>query len=340
MRSFPFPRRLGFGQLLVAGATLVLPAVVAAQPTAVDRAASSQNEYRQAHEAARSHNWLEARRILLGLWARAKTYDVAASLSEAEFGLGHNAASAQYMDYALRHVTPNESAATVANMKSALEKLRPKVGVVSIVTNDPSAMLSLDGAVLDYDREAEIFVEPGAHVFQARSGDRTSTETLEAVAGTSQVLTLELPQAGATPATALPLALPPSSDTNDTAASPRTIALLVGGALAVGGLGTGIGFGVSSNSSENDASDYRARVGSRGCASPSASSDCQALQDAVDSQRRKTHVANIGYGVAAVGLVTVGVALLWPRSNRVLSARASQLELRWSGDAISLGGQF
>jgi hypothetical protein len=334
--------RLGLRVLLVASAACALPAVAAAQDAAAERAASSQSDYRKAHEAARSKNWIEARRILRGLWAQAKTYDVAASLSEAEFALGHPAAAARYMDYALRHVVPNESAATVANMKSALEKLRPRVGAVKVTIDDPSASLSLDGDAIDYEPETEVFVEPGQHVFEARSGERVSSRAIDAAAGTNQALKLELPAAAAsTLASAQAPWLASTPVARDTGPRPRTIALAVGSALAVGGLGTGIGFGLSSNASEREANDYRARIGEAGCRSASTSSDCTSLQESVDSQRRKTLVANVGYGVAAVGLVTLGVALLWPRSKDSVSSRSSsRVELRWSGDAISLGGKF
>jgi hypothetical protein len=328
--------------LVVLTATCALPTVASAQDAAAERAASSQSDYRKAHEAARSHNWLEARRILLGLWQQAKTYDVAASLSEAEYALGHVAASARYMDYALRHVTPNESAATVANMKGALEKLRPKVGAVKVSVNDPAARLSLDGGELEYDPEIEIFVEPGQHLFEARgAGDRTSYKTIDAAAGSSQTLRLELPSVAAmTPASSpAPLTAAPA-DAPQSGSRPRTIALFVGGALAGGGLSTGIGFGLSSNSSERDVQHYRVAIGDAGCGSGRAPADCVSLQDAVDSQRRKTLLANVGYGVATAGFVTIGVALLWPRSHEPLKSRASKLELRWSGDSLSVGGQF
>lgn len=340
MSSFIRSNRFAFRPWLVACAVWAAPAAAAAQQAAVERAAVSQSDYRKAHEAARSHNWSEARRILLGLWAQAKTYDVAASLSEVEYALGHAAASAQYVDYALRHVTPNESAATLANMKSALEKLRPKVGAVKLTLDQPNVTVSVDGAVIDYEPESEVFVEPGAHVFEARSGERTTSKSIDVAAGSSQRLALELPQATTEPAALFSASSTAPSDLRHGESHARTVALWVGGALAVGGLGTGIGFGLASNAAERDADDYRARVGPRGCPNGATSESCAALQDSVNSQRSKTRIANIGYGVAGVGLVTVGVALLWPRSHPPASARASRLELSFSGDRLWLGGNF
>jgi len=195
---------------------------------------------------------------------------------------------------------------------------------------------------VDYEPELEIFVEPGQHLFEARgAGDRTSYKTIDATAGSSQSLRLELPSV----ATLTPASLPapstqPFTDAPQADSRPRKIALFVGGALAVGGLSTGIGFGLSSNSSERDVQHYRALVGGAGCGNGQAPADCAALQDSVDSQRRKTLLANVGYGVAAVGFVTVGVALLWPRSHEASKSRAAKLELRWAGDAISVAGKF
>lgn len=339
-------RRIRLFHLLLASASMALPGLAAAQPNAAEQATSSQGEYRKAHEAARAHNWVEARRILLGLWSKAKTYDVAASLSEAEFALGHPAASAQYMDYALRHVTPNESAATVANMKSALEKIRPKVGGVKVSVNDANATLTVDDVAIEYDPKLELFLDPGRHVLEAAVGERRVSRTVDTVASETQSIELELPK----PASTLPLPTPPElpptpaadrPSTSDSGVKPRAIALIVGGGLAVAGVGMGLGFGIASNSSESDVEDYRRQLGSSGCqAGSSTSASCASLRDAVDSQRRQTHLANLGYGLAAAGFVTVGVALLWPHSADTASSRTPNLELRWAGNGISLGGKF
>jgi hypothetical protein len=321
---------------------LATSGVASAEPASVEGATISQLEYRRAHEAARRHDWLEARRILLELWARAKTYDVAASLSEAEFALGHPAASAQYMDYALSHVTPNESAATVANMRAALSKLQPQIATIELTSSEPLDAVTLDGVALEFEQSARIFVEPGRHVFRAQAGGRTSQRTIEAGAGAAQTLKLELPPVAA--AAAMPIASSTrSSDATDGGPEPRTVALLVSGALALGGLGTGVGFGVASNAAESDVTDYRARVGVNGCPDANTSPDCRALRDAIDSQRHRTQLANVGYGVgAAAGLVTLGVALLWPTTTQHAEkpARVSRLQLRWSGHALELGGDF
>ncbi len=324
---------------------MALPGLAAAQPNAAEQATSSQGEYRKAHEAARARNWVEARRILLGLWSKAKTYDVAASLSEAEFALGHPAASAQYMDYALRHVTPNESAATVANMKSALEKLRPKVGGVKVTMNDANATLTVDGATVEYDPKLELFLDPGRHVLEAAVGERRVSKSVDTVASETQSIELELPKPASSPLPPPPPELPPpapgKASTADSGAKPRAIALIGGGGLAVAGVGLGLGFGIASNSSESDVEDYRRQLGSSGCQGGAiTSASCASLRDAVDSQRRQAHLANLGYGLAAAGFVTVGVALLWPHSADTASARTPTLELRWAGNGISLGGKF
>jgi hypothetical protein len=337
--------RLGLLHLLLASASVALPALAEAGPTAADQATASQAEYRKAHEAARAHNWVEARRILLGLWSKAKTYDVAASLSEAEFALGHPAASAQYMDYALRNVTPNESATTVANMKSAIEKIRPRVGGVKLTVSEPSAIVTVDGARVEYDPKIEIFLEPGRRVLEAAVGERKVTKTVDAVASETQSIELELPQPASTPPPP-PVAessppTPVKADTADSGLKPRTIALIAGGGVAVVGVGMGLGFGLASNSSESDVEDYQRKLGANGCqGGASAVASCASLRDAGESQRRNAHLANIGYGIAALGLATVGVALLWPHSGDAASARAPNVELRWAGNGLFLDGKF
>jgi hypothetical protein len=328
---------------LLAATATSFPTVAAAQAASTEEAPNPQSEYRKAHEAARARNWPEARRILLALWKREKTYDVAASLSEAEFALGRAAASARYMDYALRHVTPNESAATIANMKSALDKIRPKVGGAKVIINEPTAQLSVDGEVVDHDPKLEIFLDPGQHVLEASAGDRRLSKTILVRAGETQTFEFDLPPAApkllAQPATGEPAA-PEQPDTAEQGIGVRKIVLFAGGALAMAGLGSGIGFGIASNSAEDDVKDYRAQVGSSGCQNSSSSGDCSALRDAVESQRRSSLIANVSYGVAAVGLVAVGAALLWPQTEDAKDARASRVELRWTGNGFSLGGTF
>ena len=310
---------------------------VAQQTTAEERATTARSEYRRAHEAARRSDWPEARRILMKLWASSRTYDVAASLSEAEYALGHAAAGAGYMDYALSHVPPNESAATVENMKAALAQLRTKVAVVELRLDEP-ASLQLDGQPLELGPETRLFLEPGSHVLRARAGQRAASTTIEAVAGTVHAVRLELrdPSEAVSPRPPLRAA----TEDADTGPRPRTIALMIGGALALSGAVTGIGFGLASNASERDAERYRARLGASGCPS-AASSECEGLRDAVDSQRHQSQLANVGYGVAAAGLVTVGVALLWPTKARAESAkRGSSLAVRWSGDTLVMSSAF
>jgi hypothetical protein len=327
---------LGF----LAAVATSFPTVATAQTTTAEQAPNPQIEYRRAHEAARARNWPEARRILLALWKREKTYDVAASLSEAEFALGHVAASAQYMDYALRHVTPNESAATIANMKGALEKIRPKVGGAKVIINDPTAQLSVDGEAVDHDPKIEIFLDPGQHVLQATAGERKLSKTILVRAGETQTFEFDLPPAAPTLAAQPATAAPEQAHTAEQSMDVRKIVLFAGGALAAAGLGTGIGFGVASDSAEGDVEDYRARVGSGGCQGSSASAECSALRDAADSQRRNSLIANVGYGVAAAGLVAVGAALLWPHGDDAKDARAARVQVRWTGNGFSLGGTF
>jgi hypothetical protein len=330
---------LGFLALAVTS----FPPIAAAQASTADQALNAQSEYRKAHDAAKARNWTEARRILLGLWKREKTYDVAASLSEAEFALGRVAASAQYMDYALRHVTPNESATTIANMRAALGKIRPKVGGAKVIINDPTAQFSVDGEAVDLEPNVEVYLDPGQHVLQATAGDRKVSKTINVRAGETQTFEFELPPAPSTsaaPTESTAPATPKPADSTGPSGNVRHVALIAGGALAVAGLGTGIGFGIASNSAEGDVEDYRARVGSGGCQGSSSSADCSALRDAADSQRRSSLIANVGFGFAAAGIVAVGAALLWPQGHEAESARASRVQLRWTGDGVSFGGTF
>src|SRR5438105_10853574 len=89
--------------------TLALSACLmgaATKAAAQDAAHDANAQYRQAFAALSQRNWLEARRLLLPLWQKAHTWDVASGLGQAEFLLDNYATGATYTAFALANLPP------------------------------------------------------------------------------------------------------------------------------------------------------------------------------------------------------------------------------------------
>jgi hypothetical protein len=329
---------------------VTLPLLPAATAAAQPKPAASAEDttrvrslYRQGAAAYSAGKYEEARNALREAWSIRQTYDVAAALGQAELELKLYRDAAEHLRFAVNNFAPVESEQSLEALKRNLKDATARVTEVNIVVNEAGAQVAIDGKTVSVaPLLSSVFVEPGKHVVRATLDEQVVEQPLEAVAGRQETVKLHLtqpPKASASTNTTAP----PGASAGDAGSSetPRTVALIVGGTLAVAGIGTAIGFGLASNSAEDDAENAGRRVAGQGCSGSESSSDCKSLRTAVDDQRSNGHIANIGYGIAAIGLATVGVALLWPRSKR--STRASSqppLSLHVTSNAVYVGGSF
>jgi hypothetical protein len=75
--------------------------------------------YQQGKEAIKAQRWVDAKTKLTDAWTIRPSYDVALSLSQAEFNLDHFAESAQYLAYYFRNVSAKENEKNLTNAKQA-----------------------------------------------------------------------------------------------------------------------------------------------------------------------------------------------------------------------------
>lgn len=306
------------GRYALLVAALSLPAAVTRPASA--QVPSSQAQYRRAYDAIEKKRWPEARALLLELWSRSRTYDVAASLGQVEYQLKHYPAAAHYMAFAIANVAPKERPANVERYRQALAEISQLVATLRVSVDHASAEVFVNGEKVGVSPLAsEVFVEPGVHTLEARLGtDESVKKTLAVEAGESYSVALELGALDAETAAALSGqrsrrrasdAAPPGAD------APRSlIPVYVGSAVTVLGASMAIGFGVAANSAEDDVRTLRRRLGPSGCADgTAAATDCDRVADAVDRQQSNATLSNVGLGVAAVaGLGTLGYWLFWP----------------------------
>jgi hypothetical protein len=304
--------------------------------------------YQQGKEAIRAQRWVDAKNKLTDAWTLRPSYDVALSLSQAEFNLDHFAESAQYLAYYFRNVSAKENENNLANAKQAFEAAKAKVGSVA-VTAPRGAEILVDGKVVGTAPiDTNAFVRPGKRIFEARLGEAKAQQEVQAVAGQEQQISLKFaePTASAGSATIASTAtvdagLPegPTPITTAPAPAPKRslVPVYVGAGVAAVGLGLGIGFALAAGSDRDDIDGFKQKNGGSGCKDGSGlSSDCAAQRDAAEARDRHLTYEIVGFslaGAAAIGTLTY---LLWPQPS-VISGSANKA-IRLGGGASPDGG--
>jgi hypothetical protein len=311
-------------------------------------------QYARAQEALKQQDWEEARRLLLELWSKVQTYDVAASLGQAEFHLKDYASAAQHMAFAVANAPPMEHPDVLEKFRVGLEQLKKRVATVSVTVNVAEHPLSLgvDGAPREVRSfPAEIFLEPGSHVIEVANDRGALAKRLDVAAGQAyQVefnLTPKKPLASsqATVDRAGPIAPRPQADGAERA--PSMVPVIVGGAITLVGVGVGTGFALAASSNASDADALRSRIGSGVCGETAAAADCSALKAAADNRQRNQNTAVAGFAIGATALIATGAYwLLSTLHNGETSPTQETGQLRMSvsgGDhagVVWLSGEF
>ncbi|HVY25472.1 MAG TPA: hypothetical protein VHB79_02935, partial [Polyangiaceae bacterium] len=164
--------------------------------------------YQQGKEAIKAQHWADAKSRLTDAWTIRPSYDVALSLSQAEFNLEQYDESARHLAYYFKNVSAKENENNLANAKQAFEAVKAKVGAVE-VTAPRGADILVDGKLIGTaPLEANTFVKPGKRIVEARLGQAKAQQELQAVAGQEQQVALKFeepakpaPAAAASPVT-------------------------------------------------------------------------------------------------------------------------------------------
>lgn len=331
------------------------PSAAGAQPTRTEAFSSlPMTRYREAHTAMARDDWQAAREVLLELWGRSQSYDVAASLGQVEHKLGNNVAAAHYLTFAVAHLAPKERPETLTLYRAALDELEGQIGRIQVSVSHDAADLRIDGTLVGVSPlTSPVFVEPGEHTVEARLADSVVSKRVQVAKGSWIALELSLAQPAPEPSAMPPTPAPTAFATlraevtpfpAEVSGSRSSVPLYVGGGLTLAGLGMAIGFGIAANADEAKANALRARLGPTACSSGTATrSACDAADRAVEAQRRDALLSTIGIGVASVAAVTsVGYLLFWPKpkpSSARVRVRPSGGWTR-TGAALGLLGEF
>jgi hypothetical protein len=301
--------------------------------TTVTRVAHANDEqsrrqiYEQAREAIQSGRWEEARSLFQELWNSRRTYDVALQLGQAEYNLKRYRDAAEHLAFGLMLLPPREKAATAERSQQLLNRCKQEVGAIDLRIKNKGADVLVDGqTVAESPLVTEIFVEPGMHSVSVQLGGHHPTSfTIQLAAGETQRRTVELKPLSATtgePSTASrdaqtdrpePIDSPPALPTHHASWVP----VVVGGALALAGISTGLGFQLVRNARHDESQRMRADL-QGSCATPTASNadTCRRLYEIASDYDR--------YGRVELGSLVLGGAALLGTGAYFLIARPDQ----------------
>lgn len=326
---------------------------VATPGVAQDLANDANAQYRKAFTALSQKNWLEARRLLLPLWQRSQTWDVASGLGQAEFFLNNYATAATYTAFALANLPPKEKLTTAERLRAALDEMKQSVGTLRVTVSEAGAEILLDDErVGSSPLGREVYANPGAHRIQARvlNGAQTTQSFLvEAGKSYQMALILEKPvDEGASGflASAAPRAIAapnanPAADRDRW--RPNWTPVLVSGGLAVAAAAIGAGFAIDARSAKTAGAEAlneaEGQFGDNPCAPSNGggSEICQSVESNADRRKTSNTVATASFAISGVfAAAAVGSYFIWakPRTPRV------DAWLGPNGGGLSWAGQF
>ena len=333
--------------LALGTAAVLVPAPAGAQESAND----ANPQYRKAFDALAQKNWAEARRLLLPLWQKARTWDVAAGLGQAEFLLQNRALGATYTAFALANLPPKEKTKTAERLRAALAEMKEAVATIHVTVSQDGAEIWVAGELVGTSPLArELYLDPGIHSIQARlESGAQSGQRLEVQAGKSYEVALSVDNpvdashagiAPATPASATPTAgIAPPPAAGDSGG--RTwVPVFVTGGLAVAAAAIGTGFAVDARSAKADGakalSEAEAQFGMNPCTASNGggSEICQSLENAEDRRKSSNTVATVSFVVSGVfAVAAIGSYFLWakpaaPRLDAWLGSESGGLSLK------------
>lgn len=322
---------------------LALSVVAAPARAEPGRSASATFEERQATykrgiNAMLARDWLEAERIFSTLWREQQSWDVAVSLGQCELNLRRYRDAAEHLSVGLRLFPVRDKRELFEAAKAGLEEAKKHVGTLVITVDRDDANVLVDGAFVGRSPlPSEVFVEPGARRLEAqREGFEPAKRDVLAEAGKEHSIELTLaprrPVTAEAPSGEAPAA-PRAGTTNadserERGASFNWVPAVVGGAVAIGGVGMFLGFTAAANGDEDDLEAFRDRNGPSACAPSSADrpSECASIAETGRSLDRNRNWATAGLVVA--GTAVVGTAAYYLVESALSGPPASSASTR------------
>jgi len=348
--------------IFVCGSLLGSTFPAQAEETRSQAIAAAQRVYREAHEAMDRGDWLNARRLLLDLWQKSETYDVAASLGEAEYALGNYPDAARYLQFAIAEAPPKEKKSLIDDYQRALTEVEKRVAKLRVRAEPEGAEVVLDGRELGpAPLRAPVYVNPGHHEFSLRTERGVVNKAIETTAGNTYEIRLaalpDAPDSSSVTAandgrastraelSSSAAVVPPTDDFAPRSSAAR-YAPWVSGGIALVGFGVGVGFLVSSAHQREDMRNVLDRFPeAQPCAANTPHvTECARVKELDRDARSHQLVGLVSIGVGAAAAVTTAVLILSKSGRRhEASTRSSTLVVPvWQpGRAVlNVQGQF
>ena len=314
------------------------PAAPAASAGADEQAA---RQLRAGNKAFKEGDFAGAERAYREAFALKRGYDIAGNLGAAELSLGKLRECAQHLAFTLRLFPITGEPALREQMARAFGQCRRGVGAVRVEVTGAGgpigATVLVDGlAAGEAPLLDEVFVEPGAHVIEAR---------LDGYAGASQRVSVDRGSAAAVTLALTPLPAPPATIVQVVAARRRSLApglaLAIAGAV---GLGGGAAFISLSASKRTDAAGQAGSIltGHGSCVPGAGNYDaarCPGLQSTLRADDAFHDVAVGAFVAGGAALAGAAAYFLWPqrRPSSGPDLRVTPVVGAGSGGAIFSG---
>jgi PEGA domain len=282
-------------------ASLGSPAMAQTAQSTADRASELFDKGNALYKQSR---WAEA-------WDIRKSFDLAANLGDCELQIGQNREAAEHLAYAVREFPLSGKPALRERLQQRFAEARARVGALRVRVSVPGAEVTADGHVVGVAPLAEeVFVDPGAHVLEARLGDyETGRASVEVGPGGSREVALALVR----------------KREGGVGGEESKKALVIGGAALTGlALVTGTVLAVVAHAKASDATAKTATLPQPGATSPCVqqASVCGTIDNDWASRDRLSNASmGVFIGAGAVGLATLGYGLFAPRAQRATGLR-------------------
>lgn len=319
----------------------------AASEAMTDKARDLYNEGRKFYS---DDEYDKAHASLLAAWSLKKHWQIAGMLGLCEVKMKRYRDAAEHLTFAIRTGAGSASAAELKRMQEGLATAKREVGMLKVQVDTDEAEVRINGHLVGSAPLIDpLFVNAGEHVLMASTPTRSSADVKVTVgAGTMMELVLrvdqvtedppERPDAGTVAPAGDAGPAPEAGEDSQRSLTPA----IIGGAVALVGLGVGVGFTMSASGKESDRDDIADTIGGGDACGPSTpfTVQCQEIQDLDDQAGTRRNIALGGFVVGGLALAGTAAYLLWPSSEGSSDAARLTPVVGPSGGGLQFRGSF
>lgn len=252
--------------------------------------------------AYKNGQWAPARASFLAAWSLKKHWQIAGNLADCELQLNRYREAAEHAAYYFR----NAPADRRARAQALLEKAQTGTCTLTIPVDQAGAEVLVDGLAVGVSPlDGPVFVDPGHHAVEARLGSRSASASADVLVGARKDIPLVLKDIAV-------------KDGGTTRAGPSLPVIVAGASVAGAALLVGTVLALVADGKASSANAALAMLPPNGSALPcqTQASTCATInsdrhaRDALSNASMGTFI-----GAGAVGLATLGYALLAPKTR-------------------------